>query len=60
MLYIRCKHVRAGDGQCRQKSVQREMEFCRLRGCEGKGRLLDTTLAGPTTACGTPVTYMDR
>ena len=40
--------------------MQRKMEFCMPRGCEGEGGLLDTTLAGPTTAGGTLVTYSDR
>ena len=58
VLYMRCKHVRTGDPQWRQKSVQRGIVM--LRGCEAEGRRLDTTLAGPATTGCTSVTCMNR
>ena len=37
VMFIRCKHVRRRDRQSRRKSVQRAMELCMPRGCEGEG-----------------------
>ena len=56
VMYIHCEHRTKRDRQSRRKSVQRSMELCMPRGCEGEGRLLDATLADPATAGGTPVT----
>ena len=40
--------------------MQLNVELCMRRGHEGKGWLISTSLAGPTAASGTPVTYTDR
>ena len=42
-----------------RNQVQQDMELCMQRGHEEKGRLIGTSLAGPTAARGTPVTCTD-